>query len=83
MERNLKSVKLGSNAYIEDLDFQCPRGLDRALMLSLADAQWVSAHQSILVVGATGVGKTLVAWRSPRPPTRPSSTLPARAVPAK
>jgi DNA replication protein DnaC len=61
LERNLKAAKLRSNACIEDLDFQPPRGLDRALMLSLGDAQWVASHHCILIVGATGVGKTFVA----------------------
>ena len=61
LERNLKADKLRSNACIEDLDFQPPRGLDRALMLSLGDAQWVASHHCILIVGATGVGKTFVA----------------------
>jgi DNA replication protein DnaC len=61
LERNLRSAKLRSNACIEDLDFRHPRGLDRSLILSLADAQWVDRHQSILIVGATGVGKTFVA----------------------
>src|SRR3989440_7547476 len=61
LERNLKAAKLRSNACLEDLDFQRPRGLDRALMLSLGDAQWVATHHCILIVGATGVGKTFVA----------------------
>jgi len=59
--RNLKAAKLRSNASIEDLDLHHPRGLDRAQILSLADAQWVGAHQNVLIVGPTGVGKTYLA----------------------
>ncbi len=60
-ERNLKAAKLRSNASIEDLDLHHPRGLDRAAVLSLAEAQWVTAHQNVLIVGPTGVGKTYLA----------------------
>ena len=41
--RNLKAAKLRSEACLEDLDFHHPRGLERALSLSLAEAQWVTA----------------------------------------
>lgn len=61
LERNLRAAKLRSSACIEDLDFRRSRGLDRSLILSLAEGQWVSAHRNLLIVGATGVGKTFVA----------------------
>lgn len=59
--RYLKSARLRDNACVEDLDFRHPRGLDRGLVLALAEARWVDAHQSVLVVGATGLGKTFIA----------------------
>jgi DNA replication protein DnaC len=59
--RYLKAAKLRANASIEDLDFHRARGLDRSLMLALADARWVEAHHNILIVGPTGVGKTFTA----------------------
>ncbi|SRR5581483_4514953 len=61
LERNLKAAKLRVNASIEDLDLHHPRGLDRAVILAFADAQWVRAHQNVLIVGATGTGKTFIA----------------------
>lgn len=61
LHRNLKAAKLRINACVEDLDFRDDRHLDRALILSLAEARWVEAHQQILIVGATGVGKTYLA----------------------
>lgn len=59
--RYLKTAKLRSNASIEDLDFHRVRGLDRSAVLALADARWVEAHHSILIVGPTGIGKTYTA----------------------
>lgn len=61
LQRYLKTARLRDNACLEDIDYHLPRGLNRALILELADARWVDAHQSVLVTGATGVGKTYVA----------------------
>jgi len=58
LERNLRAAKLRLSASVEDVDFRHPRGLDRSLLLKLADAEWVGAHRNILIVGATGLGKT-------------------------
>lgn len=60
LARNLKAAKLRIAASVEDLDLHHPRGLDHSVMLSLADAGWVRAHQNVLVVGATGTGKTFI-----------------------
>lgn len=46
---------------MEDLDFRTPRGLDRSVVLRLASADWVRAHQVVLVTGATGTGKSHLA----------------------
>lgn len=59
--RYLKAAKLRSNASLEDLDFHRVRGLDRSVVLALADARWVEAHHNVLIVGPTGIGKTYTA----------------------
>ena len=61
MARNLKAAKLKVQAAVEDIDFRRPRGLDKAQVLSLADAHFVDHHQAILIAGPTGVGKTYLA----------------------
>jgi DNA replication protein DnaC len=48
-------------AAVEDLDFRTARGLDRSLLLRLAAGEWIRHHQTVLIVGATGTGKTYVA----------------------
>ncbi|MDA8394978.1 MAG: IS21-like element helper ATPase IstB [Candidatus Dormibacteraeota bacterium] len=57
----LKAAKLRHQASVEDIDFRAPRGLDRSVILSLAQAGWVEAHHNVLVTGATGCGKSYLA----------------------
>jgi DNA replication protein DnaC len=59
--RYLKAARLRDQACIEDIDFHTPRGLNRALILELGESRWIDAHQNVLVIGATGLGKTYVA----------------------
>jgi DNA replication protein DnaC len=57
----LYKARLRENASIEDIDFRHPRGLDKALVLSLADCRWVAHHDNCLITGPTGAGKTYLA----------------------
>ena len=43
---------------MEDIDFRTPRGLDRSVIMSLAQASWVAAHHNLLITGPTGAGKS-------------------------
>ncbi|MCL4368737.1 MAG: IS21-like element helper ATPase IstB [Actinobacteria bacterium] len=61
LARLLREAKLRLPACPEDLDYSPARGLDRALMRSLTTSAFVREHQNVLLVGATGVGKTYVA----------------------
>ena len=61
VQRWLKAAKLRTTAVVEEVDFRRPRGLDRSQVLELAGAAWVRSHQTLAVVGATGVGKTFLA----------------------
>ena len=58
LQRRLKAARLSLPATIEDLDLSPSRGLDRRLVLQLAQGAWIRQHLNILVLGPTGVGKT-------------------------
>ena len=62
LARRLAHAKLRHRASVEDIDFRSPRGLDRALVRSLAqDSAWVRQHQNLFLIGPTGVGKSFLA----------------------
>jgi DNA replication protein DnaC len=61
LQRLLGQARLHLDASIEDLNFRAPRGLDRSLVLRLASCDWVGQGQSVLIVGATGTGKSYLA----------------------
>jgi DNA replication protein DnaC len=61
LQQRLCRAKLKHTACVEQLDFCASRGLNKRLILSLADCTWVKQHLNILVVGATSTGKTYLA----------------------
>lgn len=61
LTRRLKSARLRTNATIEDIDYQHPRGLDKSVVRSLASCQWISSHHNVIITGPTGIGKTYLA----------------------
>ena len=60
LKRRLQTAKLPVPATIEDLNMSASRGLDRRLILHLAQGEWIRQHLNILVLGPTGVGKTFL-----------------------
>lgn len=62
LERALKEAKLRiAGASVEGIDYPHKRELDKSLVRQLATCAWVTEHQTVLVTGATGTGKTYVA----------------------
>jgi DNA replication protein DnaC len=61
LQTRLRQAKLKQNACIEDIDFKQSRGLDKSLILDLAQCQWIKKHLNLLITGPTGVGKTWIA----------------------
>lgn len=61
LQRRLRKAKLREHACMEDIDYRSSRGLNRSLMKSLASCTWIDNHQSVLITGPTGAGKTWIA----------------------
>jgi len=56
----LKAAKLRHQATVEDVEFRAPRGLDRGVVLSLAQGEWIANRHNLLITGATGCGKSFL-----------------------
>lgn len=61
LQRRLKAARLKQQAAVEDIDFRHPRGLDKSVMLTLSNCNWVRNHQNVIVTGQTGIGKSYLA----------------------
>jgi DNA replication protein DnaC len=61
LKKLMRDASLPEGAMLEDIDFRADRGLDKSQLASLANCDWVRRQQNLIVVGATGVGKTWLA----------------------
>ena len=61
LTNRLRRAKLRHSACIEDIDYRHRRGLDKALIASLASCRWVRDRLNVLITGPSGVGKTWLA----------------------
>jgi len=57
----LRYARLRQQALVEDVDYCATRGLDRALFQKLVVGDWIDAHDSLIICGPTGVGKSWLA----------------------
>jgi DNA replication protein DnaC len=60
-ETRARVARLRHPASVEDVNYQIPRGLDRALFLKLAACDWIAERRNLLLTGASGLGKS---WRA-------------------
>lgn len=60
-QRLLKAAKLRVNAQPEDIVFGADRGIERSQIAELLTSTWVRQGETLLIVGATGTGKTWLA----------------------
>ena len=57
----LRHAKLRHHAVPEDVDYRSPRGLDRRMFEMLLKGDWIGNHESLAIIGPTGVGKSWLA----------------------
>jgi len=60
-ERLEKNARFRYQASIEELQMDSSRGMDKALMATLATGDYLSKGESVLITGATGCGKSFLA----------------------
>ena len=61
LKRLLLNAKLNQPACLEDIDYKHPRGLNKQTILELSATDWISRHDTVLLTGPTGVGKSFIA----------------------
>jgi DNA replication protein DnaC len=61
LQTRLRSARLQQSACLEDVDYHSARNLDKSLLSTLSQCQWVTSHHNILIVGPCGTGKTFLA----------------------
>src|SRR5277367_1359208 len=60
-ETRARVARLRHPASVEDVNYQSPRGLDRALFLKLSTCDWIAERRNLLLTGASGLGKSWLA----------------------
>ena len=60
-ETRARVAKLRHPASVEDVNYQSPRGFNRALFLKLAACDWIAERHNLLLTGASGLGKSWLA----------------------
>lgn len=58
ISKRIKTARLKLCACVEDIDYHHPRGLDRGVMQDILSCRWIQAKRNIILIGATGLGKS-------------------------
>jgi DNA replication protein DnaC len=61
LERLLEAAKFRYKAYFEQIEFKASRNLDKNNIMRLSTCDWIKKGESIIITGATGVGKSYLA----------------------
>ena len=61
LDRLIKSARFRYRASFEDIAFGSVRNLEKNDLLRLSEKRWIETHQSVLLTGPTGTGKSFIA----------------------
>jgi len=61
VDRSLRNAKFRYKASIEMIDYSIDRSLDANLINRLAECTYLENHQSLIITGSTGTGKSFIA----------------------
>lgn len=61
LDRRIRDARLPMQATVDDFWCEPGRGADRPQLRTLESCQWIPAKQNIVIIGATGVGKSYLA----------------------
>ena len=61
LKRLISNARFRYQASIEELDYSARKNLDKNMMLRFSSCDWITKHQSIIITGSTGVGKSFIA----------------------
>ena len=61
LQRLLTSARFRYKASMEEIDYVFQRNLDKSVMLRLSSCDWITKHQSVIITGSTGLGKSFLA----------------------
>jgi len=61
LRRLLAQSGMPQNACVEDIDYRQDRGLDRNMIATLSECNWIANRRNLIMTGATGTGKTYLA----------------------
>lgn len=61
IERMLRNARFRYQAQINQIDYQASRGLDKNVLMRLADCAFIKRKENIILSGPTGVGKSFIA----------------------
>jgi DNA replication protein DnaC len=59
--KRLKDAKLTRQASLENINLDAARGIEKPLLRELASGKWLESKQNLILIGATGTGKTYLA----------------------
>ena len=60
LQRRLRQACFHQTAMLQDIDFSAKRGLQRQLVLQLAQNTWIHNALNLIILGPTGAGKTFL-----------------------